>query len=117
MATSVHAFTVSLYLLIRGDDFLAGKVTAVTNPCEAFMETCLQSKSPEYLQQHAIEYLADEHLVELDDVPMEWRSGGIEAIQLVMATNRRICLECPEVPTLRERITTFISVLRSSYEC
>lgn len=65
---------------------------------------------------HAIEYLTDELAVEFGEAPDSWRDGRVEAIQLLMATNRKVYFECPEVPTLAERISALISVLRSSHE-
>ena len=65
---------------------------------------------------HAIEYLSDEFLVEEDDAPSAWRCGRFEATQLLMAANRRIYLECPELPTLKERIVLLIPFFRSSHE-
>ena len=50
---------------------------------------------------HAIEYLTDEY-VELrlsDSAP----DGHLDAVRMLMAINRRIYFECPEVPTLSER--------------
>ena len=49
---------------------------------------------------HAIEYLTDE----IVDVPSPLLKGHIDAIQLLMATNRQIYFECPEVPKLLDRI-------------
>ena len=51
---------------------------------------------------HAIEYLADE---------LSAREGAVfagnpqlEAIQILMAVNRKIYWECPEIPSWRERL-------------
>lgn len=65
---------------------------------------------------HAIEYLTDELVVDFGNTPESWSDGRVEAIQLLMATNREIYRECPEVPTLAERIRALISVLGSSHE-
>lgn len=65
---------------------------------------------------HAIEYLADEYLFEFHDAPAAWRTGRIEAIQLLMTINRQIYFDCPEVPTFKQRITEFIPLFRSSHE-
>jgi hypothetical protein len=60
---------------------------------------------------HAIEYLADEYV-----------HGGktfcaddpeVQAVQLLMALNREIYLECPIVPTFSERICAFFHRSRS----
>ena len=55
---------------------------------------------------HAIEYLTDEYIY----------SGGtfcsrdprLQAIQTLMAFNRQIYFECPEVPSLQERFLAFM---------
>jgi hypothetical protein len=55
---------------------------------------------------HAIDYLTDEYV----------HNGGtfcagdpqIQAVQLLMALNRQIYFECPEVPTLKERCRAFL---------
>lgn len=65
---------------------------------------------------HAIDYLIDEFVVEFGDAPDVLRYGRLEAIELLKATNRRIYFACPEVPTLRERVTAFISLVRSRHE-
>lgn len=51
---------------------------------------------------HAIEYLSDELVHEGGAATA--RDGRVEAIQLLMALNRQVYFECPEVPTLRERL-------------
>ena len=57
---------------------------------------------------HAIEYLADEHLVEPVDVSNSIVNGRMEAIQLLTAINRQIYFECPEVPKFSDRIRTIL---------
>ena len=54
---------------------------------------------------HAIEYLADEYA----DSTESFLAGDpkVEAIQLLMALNRRIYFECPVVPTCAERRRLF----------
>jgi len=47
---------------------------------------------------HAIEYLTD------DNAGMTPRNGQLEAVQLLMAVNRQIYYECPEVQTVGERL-------------
>ena len=51
---------------------------------------------------HAIEYLADELVREGGSVSAD--SPQVQAIQILMAANRKIYFECPVVPTLKERI-------------
>jgi hypothetical protein len=55
---------------------------------------------------HAIEYLTDEHLhlggtFRLDD-------PHSEAVKILMAANRAVYFECPEVPTFRERCSAWL---------
>jgi hypothetical protein len=50
---------------------------------------------------HAIEYLADESIHERSCASD--REGQLEAVQMLMAVNRQIYSECPEVPTFGER--------------
>ena len=49
---------------------------------------------------HAIEYLTDEFVH--DNAGMTPRNGQLEAVQLLMAVNRQIYYECPEVQTVGE---------------
>jgi hypothetical protein len=54
---------------------------------------------------HAIEYLTDEYVHE--GGLFSAHDARIEAVQLLMALNRKIYYDCPEVPTLRERLYDF----------
>jgi hypothetical protein len=51
---------------------------------------------------HAIEYLTDEFVHEGGTFSAD--SGQLQAVQLLMALNREIYFECPEVPPLTKRI-------------
>ena len=55
---------------------------------------------------HAIEYLSDEYINE--GGLFSSRDPRIEAIQLLMARNREIYFECPELPTLGERLRAWL---------
>jgi hypothetical protein len=55
---------------------------------------------------HAIEYLADE--VVLEGGQLSGADPRNQAIQMLMALNRQIYFECPRVPTLRERVKAFL---------
>lgn len=59
---------------------------------------------------HAIEYLADEYIHAGKSIRAS--DPEVEAIQLLMALNRRIYFECPEVQTLSERVSRFLATLR-----
>ena len=55
---------------------------------------------------HAIEYLTDE-LVESHEL-VAANNARVEAIQLLMALNRQVYFECPEVLTLADRCRAFL---------
>jgi hypothetical protein len=59
---------------------------------------------------HAIDYLIDEYI----EHGGQFRRGDpeLKAIQLLMATNRGIYFECPEVPTLAERCLRLLGIGR-----
>jgi hypothetical protein len=51
---------------------------------------------------HAIEYLTDEFVHAGGEFGQE--NGQLEAVQLLMSLNRQVYYECPEVPTLSDRL-------------
>jgi hypothetical protein len=53
---------------------------------------------------HAIEYLTDEFVHRGGN--MSSSNGELEAVQLLMALNRKVYFECPEVQTIGERLRT-----------
>jgi hypothetical protein len=55
---------------------------------------------------HAIEYLTDEY-VQMGG-PCYANNAQLEAVQLLMALNREVYFECPEVPSLRERCRSLL---------
>lgn len=55
---------------------------------------------------HALEYLTDEYVD--SDAAGTVLEGRLEAIELLMALNRRIYLDCPEKPTPRARCRAFL---------
>jgi len=55
---------------------------------------------------HAIEYLADEMMLERELISAG--NARLQAVQLLMALNRQVYFECPEVPTFRERCQAFL---------
>jgi hypothetical protein len=55
---------------------------------------------------HAIEYLTDEFVHEGEAFSV--RREQLEAVRLLMAANREIYLECPEVPSFGERCRSFL---------
>jgi hypothetical protein len=57
---------------------------------------------------HAIEYLTDEFVQ--DDREFSVKSEQLKAVQLLMALNRQIYFECPEIPTLGERCRALLHI-------
>ena len=55
---------------------------------------------------HAIEYLTDEYVHE--GGLLSAHDPRLEAVQLLMARNREIYFACPEVPTLSDRIRSWL---------
>jgi hypothetical protein len=55
---------------------------------------------------HAIEYLTDQFVHRQSDFSP--RSSELEAVQVLMALNRQVYYECPEVPTLGERLRSML---------
>ena len=55
---------------------------------------------------HAIEYLTDEFVHRHAEISP--RSSELEAVQLLMALNRQVYYECPEIPTLGERFRSML---------
>ncbi len=55
---------------------------------------------------HAIEYLSDESF--RDAFSDQENRAHLEALQILMALNRKIYLACPPARTLRERLHSFL---------
>jgi hypothetical protein len=55
---------------------------------------------------HAIEYLTDEFVH--SGASFSSSNSQLEAVQLLMAINRRVYFECPEVPTFGERLRSLL---------
>jgi hypothetical protein len=55
---------------------------------------------------HAIEYLTDEFVQ--NGVEVSSRNGQVEAVQLLMRMNRQVYFECPEAPTVGERLRSML---------
>jgi len=55
---------------------------------------------------HAIEYLTDEFVEQGCSLSAD--KGQLDAVQLLMALNRQVYFECPEVPSLGERLRAFL---------
>jgi hypothetical protein len=59
---------------------------------------------------HAIEYLTDEFVHE--GVAFSAKNGQLEAVQMLMAFNREVYFECPEVPTFGDRCRALLGLRR-----
>jgi hypothetical protein len=57
---------------------------------------------------HAIEYLTDEFVHEGGSFTSD--NGQLQAVQLLMAVNRQIYFECPEVPSFRDRVASLLGL-------
>ena len=57
---------------------------------------------------HAIEYLTDEFIHEGGSFSAN--NSQLQAVQLLMALNRQIYFECPEVPPLSRRLMSFLHI-------
>jgi hypothetical protein len=60
---------------------------------------------------HAIEYLADEFALDCMSGDARKHRGThpqIAAIELLMARNREIYLSCPEIPSMGERLSSWL---------
>jgi hypothetical protein len=55
---------------------------------------------------HAIEYLTDEFIHEGGSFSAS--NSQLQAVQLLMALNRQIYFECPEVPPFSRRLMSFL---------
>ncbi len=60
---------------------------------------------------HAIEYLSDEFVYETRAVSANL--AQLEAVQLLMALNREVYFECPEVPSFGERWRAILHLHRA----
>jgi len=56
---------------------------------------------------HAVEYLTDEFVQ--NGGTFNGSDSRLEAIRVLMALNRQVYYECPEVPTLAERWRAFLN--------
>jgi hypothetical protein len=58
---------------------------------------------------HAIEYLTDEFVH--TDLTYSAKSEQLQAVKLLMALNRQVYFECPEVPSFSERCRALVYLL------
>lgn len=71
---------------------------------------CRRSISPQAgraleILGHAIEYLTDEFIHQGGSFSAD--NTQLQAVQLLMAINRQIYLDCPQVPPIRKRLFSF----------
>jgi hypothetical protein len=83
-------------------------VPAESQPCTASKRRRISPSAGHALEilGHAIEYLTDEFVHE--GASYSSRNTQLQAVQLLMALNRQIYFECPEVPSLGERVRAFL---------
>jgi hypothetical protein len=62
---------------------------------------------------HAIEYLTDEFVH--SGGSFSAKNAQLEAVQLLMKMNRQVYFECPEVPTMGERLRSMLH-LHAAYK-
>jgi hypothetical protein len=60
------------------------------------------------LLAHAIEYLNDEFMHQ--DLAFSAKNEQLEAVQMLMALNRQVYFECPEVPSFGERCRALLNL-------
>ena len=60
------------------------------------------------LLAHAIEYLADQHILRTDD--FRANDPDVQAIQLLMTFNRQVYFECPLVPSFSDRLRALFNL-------
>ena len=60
------------------------------------------------LLAHAIEYLTDEFVHQ--GLTFSAKTEQLEAVQILMALNRQVYFECPEVPTFGERCRALLRI-------
>jgi hypothetical protein len=78
--------------------------SAVSTACvRANRRRCITPQAGRALDllAHAIEYLTDEFVHQ--GLAYSSENAQLEAVQLLMALNRQVYFECPEVPTFGER--------------
>jgi hypothetical protein len=61
------------------------------------------------LLAHAIEYLTSENVD--TDLTFSARNEQLQAVKLLMALNRQVYFECPEVPSFSERCRALVYLL------
>jgi hypothetical protein len=91
---------------------LPGSDRTLTRPAEAVSLRRRRKMSYEAgrgieILGHAIQYLADEFALDCMDRSARsqaWAHPRLQAIDLLMASNREIYLSCPVAPTLAERL-------------
>jgi hypothetical protein len=83
-------------------------VSAPSAPCISARRRRINPRSGHALEilGHAIEYLTDEFVHE--GASLSSRNAQLEAVRLLMAVNRQIYFECPEVPSFSERFRSFL---------
>ena len=86
--------------------FTASPPEAITRNCAHRRRISPQSGHALEILGHAIEYLTDEFIHAGGSFSAH--NGQVEAVQLLMDINRKIYLDCPEIPTWGERCLSLL---------
>jgi hypothetical protein len=92
MATTIHGFPAPAAIV--------GK-PAGANPTRRGKKISRSARRALRILAHAIEYVANEFLLESN--PPGPRNARLQAVKLLMAADRQVVSECPEMPTLAQR--------------
>jgi len=86
--------------------FVAAPAQVLTAPVNRRRRISPQAGHALEILGHAIEYLTDEMVHRHAEVFPG--SSELEAVQMLMALNRQVYYECPQVPTVGERLRSML---------
>jgi hypothetical protein len=86
--------------------FVAAPAQVLTAPVNRRRRISPQAGHALEILGHAIEYLTDEFVHE--GGTFSPNNAQLQAVQLLMAVNRQVYFECPEVPPLGKRILSML---------
>ena len=88
--------------------FVAAPAQVLTAPVNRRRRISPQAGHALEILGHAIEYLTDEFVHE--GGTFSPNNAQLQAVQLLMAVNRQVYFECPEVPPLGKRILSMLHI-------
>lgn len=99
----------------KGLSISASMPEASTSGLRPNRRRCITVEAGHALEKlgHAIEYLTDEFIHSGGDLSA--KNAQLEAVQLLMKVNRQVYFECPEVPTVGERLRSMLH-LHAAYK-